>query len=585
LRLVLINECLDNNNWAEDSRERLKAVEVACWYVGPEGDLDQEAEDTPPKKKRRKSRRRSGQSDTASQKDVVEYAKSHPTPPTPKISGESHDDQWRSSVDDTLKKLMTMMQASSQVQPEAASSSAPPIPPRPTNMGKSQSDSDQTIPKQRPLPSNPIPKKKTAGKEGQSSFEFSRTMQEEEGFDDTSETEDVYSDDELLFDSSDVQESDLGRLEKRKMHLKGIPFVVPDLKVPMPVKKKGRFELLQEKVKDNQMPFLAEMYDEINRVSIVKERAQRQRDPFSLLAKFYPTDEPAESGILINRPVPRELLNHVPAKSQVKSGISGRQAQLKPSSADGTKEAAARHSFKQAAGYMRLANNLEIDVEMSQTLVDNISTLSKDIQAMKGLPKEAKSKLLQMGQKIRVLNSTVYDIRSTNADLVRCSLYQYQRSLVDRRDAWIKAAKVLEGTANELRLADFPTVSHRDPSEQINMFGPEGTNILKENDAIQQQASLHNRHYQGPAHTWVPSMGGPPQNQRFRQNYRGSVGYGPGTGYFNPGQGRGFFPQGQPLGRGQDNYRRRPSGGRRPNNRGGRGRQPFNQAPASNRKN
>jgi hypothetical protein len=576
----LINETLDNGNWSHDFRERLQAVEIACWYAGPEG--EQEAEPSPKKRKHKgsssqvkRSRHSSKQSNADQmQKDVEEFVKNNPTSSgsTSSTSGQtvaqsSMDQEWKESVNKTLEALTQMLQASQASQ----KSDPPPIPPRPKLSGSSSDD--QTILKQRPLPTAPIPRRLSTAVSsgGARALQLSTTYQDFESVDNSGEE---YSDQDD--DRPDTSEADLGRVEKRRMHLGSIPLVVPDLNIPLPPEHSKRLVLLQEKSKTNVMPFLTEMYDQIAKGSVVRDR--RQRDPFSRLPGFYPTVEPAESGILKNRDVPRELLNHVPEGKLMTSGSSGRIAKLNPENAEGAVEHAALQSFKQATGYIRLANNLEIDVEMLQTLVSTISKITEDIDQVKGLPKEAKSKLLTVGQKVRLLNKTIFDVQSTNADLVKSSMFQYQKALVDRRNAWVNSATMLKGTAAELKRADFPRPSHQDLPKKLEMFGEEGMSIVRENDQIQQQASLHYRNYQGPTHTWVPSMGGP---NRYRSDFRG------GYGFRNQGHGqrRGFGHGGQPQNVRGHNNRRRPQGERRPSNRGNRGnRQPFSQTPASYKK-
>jgi hypothetical protein len=598
LRMVLINEALDNSQWAIDSRERLKAVEVACWYSGPDGELDQEAEPSPQKQKKRgKSvngkgvKRMRTNSQEQRQIDAIEFAKNlQNESPAQSLTGtsgipeQSHEDVWKKSVNETLRALTLMMQA------QMSQNKAPPVPPRPSSMTEASS-SDQTIPKQRDLPKEPIPRKPkqhiATDAHGRQSQTLSKTYADFERLDSSqSDGEDVVQ--EVVFQTSDqedpdmdpdVSEADLGRMEKRKMHLLSIPRIVPDLDIPQPDKKSHRLEMLNEKQRSNLMPFLTEMYDQISKVSVVRER--RSKDPFQRLPKFYPTVEPAESGILQNRPVPRELLSYVHKDNLVKSGASGRIAKLVDTIPEGAKEHAAIQSFKQATGYIRLANNIEIDVEMCQTLIKSISSLSKDVDDMKGLPKGASSKMLQIAQKVRLLDKVVYDVQSSNADLVRSSLHQYQKSLVDRRNAWISAADLQQGTAAELRRADFPKPTHHDDPEMLDMFGCEGMAVLKENDEVQKQASLHSRSYSTPQHTWVPSMAKQyNHNQgRFRPGFKGGYRNQGNRGSFGGGPG---YPHG---GRGQNSFRRRPQGGRRPSNRGNRGkRQPFSHPSASNSK-
>jgi hypothetical protein len=579
-----MNECLDNGDWAEDASVRLKIAETEAWYT--ELSLNSSASSNVSKSKTKSKRSKS--------KDQMSEE-----PPAKKSKA---DDQWRTDINNTLAVLTNFMQQLTKSN-AVVSENPPPVPPRsqeqlqliadvrefvaenptastPSKSGNNQESgksSDETYQKQRALPKAPIPRKKPDGRsagrgDDQEQFQFQFGYEDFEDVHDSVEVEIVpeqaHQQDQAELELEPEVEMDLGRLEKRKMFLSGLHTMVPDLKVTQPqVNKSGRFGMLAEKPRENVMPFLTELFDQISLNSVVRER--RPRDPFNLLKKYYPTSEPAESGVLQGRDVPRELIDLVHPGKLVVPGASGRKAMLKSSTADGAKEEAAKSSLAQASGYIRLANNFEIDSEVMQTLTDQIQTIVSDLEKVTGLPVVAKAKVLQLSQKVRLMDKAVYDIRATNADFARCTLSQYQSALNDRRSAWITASVVLKGTASELRGADYPRPSQSDPTGRLNMFGPEGSQVLKEYDQLAKDGKVPI-----PQLSFAGNSGKGGQGKGGHHQYAGPRNQ---QSHFS-GQQQSHF-RGQ--GRGQG-YRGRPNNRRPRNNyRGGRGRGHFQAQPFS----
>jgi hypothetical protein len=447
-----------------------------------------------------------------------------------------------------------------------------------------QNDIEETLPKQRSLPQAKIPRKQpqeASGADGRSRFQFARTYQDfedvQESFIDQDQEQvdqidhiDQGLDDRAQEPDSGLIEVDLGRLEKRKMHLQGLKNMVPDLQVTPPPQPRS----LYQKPKENMMPFLSELFEQISLGSVVQER--KPKDPFASLPKYYPTSEPAESGILQNRHVPRELLNLVANAKLVSNnqGASGRKALLKPTIEEGARDEAAKVSFKQAAGYIRLANNFEIDVEVMSQLMSQIGSIVNDLEKVRNLPVVAKAKVLQLSQKVRLMDKTVFDVKSTNADFARSCLYQYQSALFDRRHAWLSASMVLKGTASELKGADFPQPSHTDPPGRLDMFGTEGTKILKEYDQLATDGKVPTpqNQFNQPHNKFKQSRGG---------HFGGRQSYGQGASNYR-GQGQGQRARGG--GGGRPNNRRPRNNYRGASNRGNYQSQPFSQNPRSQKK-
>jgi chemotaxis protein histidine kinase CheA len=598
VRIVLSNDCLDTGDWALNAHHRLRAMEIAVWYpqhgddelANPTARIDSSAS------KKSQPKRKSDQSDL------------------PETKRSKEEDLWRTEINNSLATLTSIVQQLAAKNPQEE---APPVPPRseeqrrliedvrqfvqdntqtstpvrPLESGPSQDscktvsqqqDVEETFPKQKTLPSGRIPRKTlpTASKSGsQGTFQFSTTYQDYEEYQSQTSDHDQYEFD--LDKDQDVQDPDpdntgvdidLGRLEKRKMHLAGLAEMCPDLKTTQPdVSTSGRFGLLKKKPKDNIMPFLTEMFEQISLNSVVRER--RPRDPFMLFPKFYPTTEPAESGILQGRPVPREVVDLVSNSRLIKPAASGRKAILRNSSAEGAKDEAAQRSFKQACGYIRIANNVEIDVEVMQNLMRQIGSIVSDLDKVRNLPVVAKAKILQLSQKVRLMDRTIFDVQSSNADLARGSLYQYQSALFDRRSAWISASMILKGAAAELKGADFPRPSAQDEAGGLDMFGPEGTKVLKEYDVLAKDGKVPT-----PQNSYSSNR----QNQSRGRQFSGQFHQGGHRGGHSQGQGRGQSMRSRghaPSNRRPRNNYRGPRG-----NRGGFNSQPFSQATNTQRK-
>jgi hypothetical protein len=606
LRLVLITEALEAGAWPKDYASRLKGVEINGFYgMYSREDVElmssaseYESAKASPVKKIGKKRNLSGDSvassasklSKSSKKKKSKKAKDNPEP-------KDKSDPWRSGVNDTLlamQQSIDLLTSALKVTPshtvqssgedlpvdveqfrnvrefieniptdetqrkgvDSGADEPPPVPPRPTKYARSG--------------------KTATGQNGDPAFQFSRTMAQEEG-------EILYSDHDLEHEPSEGDreddqpvEMDLGRLERRKMYLKSLGDVVPHLIHPEAAAPGGsqRFPHLAPKVKENVMPFIPELFDRVGVVSIPRDK--KPRDPFKSYEEWYPTSEPAESGFLQVRDVPRELLDKVPLDKQATPGASGRTATLKASTVEGVKEAAALKAFKQSAGYIRLANNIEIGIEMLNTFSERISSNVKVTQN-KALPPSLKHQLLQSLQASRLMGNALFDLRSTNADLLKGALFQHQSALFERRLAWLDASTVPKGTASELKAADFPKPLKTDPPKRLHMFGPDGKAVLEEYHAEVQERRRATPMYQqssGSSQGRQQRSRGPPQHRQQGYNAGGYNQY-----PANPCNFQGPPQQGRGRGRGRAN---RGANSNRPMRRPGR--QPFSAGPQSQKK-
>jgi hypothetical protein len=380
---------------------------------------------------------------------------------------------------------------------------------------------------------------------------------------------DQFNEDNSDSDPDELQTPDVGRLEKRRMHLKTMRDVLPFLKHPTPANEPstGSFSLLADRDKADKMPFLPQIFTQVEKVCEVFDK--KPKNPFKSLPRYYPTTEAAETSLFQPRAVPRELVQMVHPDKVATGGVSGRAATLKNNTNHGAKEEAANRSFNQACGYIRLANNFELDAEVAHTLIRKVTKYTGRLGALE-LPPEADLILEEIAQKIQLLNATVFDISSTNADFLKSAIAQYQSALINKREAWISSAGVQPGAAKELRTMDFPKPAEAAGSaspQTMGLFGPIGSSVLGEYYTYQRESHLMGNRFFTPANNWY--------NRRNRQQRSDFQGYrGRGNRSFN------------------DNYNSRGRGGRggqgrggRPSRRRGQGGQPFpaNPKPKDNK--
>ena len=132
-------------------------------------------------------------------------------------------------------------------------------------------------------------------------------------------------------------DEDVGRKEKRRMYLSSLRNLVTELKHAQvqSAQSAGHFSFLQTREKADRMPFLRKVFHQVPK-SGVKNQG-RKVDVIKRMAKIYPTTEPAESGVLQPRLVPKELRQFVPANLLLDGGASSLSARLKPSTLEGEK--------------------------------------------------------------------------------------------------------------------------------------------------------------------------------------------------------------------------------------------------------
>jgi hypothetical protein len=622
LRVQLATEAIDQDGWPDDYLSRLFAMEVAHWYNSDNEYSVSEAEDTQDKiqeqtepgptssqqtepfplpmkstkgkgvgKSSSKKRHSSGDSNASSQSISNKRRASLEA----KKKKEQAEMEWKTNVDETLKKITEAMMIFNNNMAQQAGNTPPvaqpqahvpqvnvPLQPQQPQLQPMappvQTQTQHTIVMGSAQPKGGVPV-------GQSFHQ--EPPRQPQNSSKPSNTQSVHGDRELVtvdLTLEDLGESaegslhdshldsdndiDLGRLEKRRMYVIGMKDFLPDLKYQENEVQPASscFTFNTPKPKEGKMPFLSEVFDHAAEAARYKER--KPKDPFKNLKKYYDTTEPAESSLLSPRVIPRELIQFMLPDSQNAVGTSGRKAVLKKGTVESMKEEMADRSYNQASGYLRLSNNLELDGCIAGQLMERIDKQVSELLKVPGLPPQARLNALEINRASRLMGKTIFDVKSCNSDFLKCAISHYQSALHDKRDAWLHASNMPKGTFLELKECDFDIPSAAAKPGPLSLWHDQGQAILKES----YETFIVNRN-RGQVQSWQRQNAGHGQ-ARYNQPYSNTQGhpYGQGQGQ---GRGRGRGSSKKPNNAGQGQGRGR--GGRGRGGRGGHQPQPFSQ--------
>ena len=270
------------------------------------------------------------------------------------------------------------------------------------------------------------------------------------------------------------------RGEKRKMFLQGIRNLVPELQ-HAPIHQEmaeGHFSLLQSAQKHDKMPFLGEIFQQVSRGSNIKKGF------INKVTHFYSTTQPAEGGLLQPRVVPKELRRYVPVNLLAEPDASGCTARLKPNTLEGLRESSALSSHAFATASLRISNNLELGAQACNTVLQQSRSQLNVLRAL-DLPQEAKVALAHLNRNLALMNNTVFDMKSTNSDLLHLSVSQYNKALTDRRNAWVESTHLALGVKRELIRSDLVSPQLTDQAGiRLSMWGTQDLEALEEHYQI-----------------------------------------------------------------------------------------------------
>ena len=346
-------------------------------------------------------------------------------------------------------------------------------------------------------------------------------------------------------DSDSDLEIDINRKDKRKLYLHSLRTLVPSLKhdTQREAKESGHFSLLQKPTTVvPKMPFLDEVFTQVANTSSPSDPFNKSKvKNFRKIKKYYPTTEPAESGLLSLRKVPPEILNQVP---NYKINKNVQKQSLNPTFVEGTKEQAAIQSFNYASAAMRIANNAEIGVEAQGSLINRcFNSLDRITKSMIvdddpiELPTSVQNQLGSIKTSLNLMRQTLFDLKSSNNDLLQLALGQYNDSLMQHRNAWLGATQLPLALVNQLKVSDMPQPKPTDGKGQLDMFTQDQVDLIKKHTDAKKDSAIIQLCTQR-------ARGRGRAQGRPRTSYRGGVS-------------RGFVPQShpqvgpQPRGRGR----------------------------------
>ena len=170
------------------------------------------------------------------------------------------------------------------------------------------------------------------------------------------------------------------------------------------------------------------------------------------------------------------------------------------------------------------------------------------------------------------MTNSVYDLKSTNNDLLKVSVGLYNQSLDSRREAWVNIAQLPPAMKKELKTGYHVKPTQNDPQGQpLSILAQNEVNILEEHQTMLKDQAWLGRSLNQATFVPRPDRGRPANrrggrgqgfnqnqgyqgfnqgyNQGFNPNYRGNRGRGSSRGYRGNTRGRGQFnqPQQQPF--------------------------------------
>ena len=335
-------------------------------------------------------------------------------------------------------------------------------------------------------------------------------------------------------DSDSDIDIDINRKDKRKLYLQSLKTLVPSLKhdTNREVKDSGHFSFLQKQsTVVPRMPFLDEVFTQVSSTSSPSNTFNTNRTShLKKVKKFYPTTEPAESGLLDLRKVPPEVINQVPA---YKLNKNTQKPSLNPNYVEGAREKAAIQSFNYASAAIRIANNSEIGVEAQGSLINrcfnSMDKITKSLLVEDNpteLPLSVQNQLGSIKTSLNLMKQTLYDLKSSNNDLLQLALGQYNEAMLQRRNAWLGATQLPPTLVSQLKNSHMAQPKPDDEQGQLVMFNQKDLDSIKQHTDAKKDTAIINLCSQR-------ARGRGRSQSRPRTSFRGGVS-------------RGFIPHNQP---------------------------------------
>ena len=307
-----------------------------------------------------------------------------------------------------------------------------------------------------------------------------------------------FTPDKLDSDSDSDLEIDINRKDKRKLYLQSLRTLVPSLKHDSnrEAKESGHFSLLHKPTTVvPKMPFLDEVYTQVSSTSSPSHPFNKNRSSnLKKVKKYYPTIEPAESGLLALRKVPPEIISQVPG---YKLNKNASKPSLNTNYVEGAKEQAAIKSFDYASAAMRIANNSEIGVEAQGSLINrcfsSMDKITKSLLIDEGhveLPVPVQNQLGSIKTSLNLMKQTLFDLKSSNNDLLQLALGQYNESMLQRRNAWLGATQLPSTLVAQLKDSDMAKPKPEDQEGQLPMFSQKQLDSIKQHTDARKDSAI-----------------------------------------------------------------------------------------------
>ena len=186
------------------------------------------------------------------------------------------------------------------------------------------------------------------------------------------------------------------------------------------------------------------------------------------------------------------------------------------------------------------------------------------------LPDNAKIAIAQMTRTMALMSNAIYDMKSTNNDLLQLSVGQYKSSLDQRKEAWVNSARLPIGLKRELKQSNHVKPHQANPHDQpLAMLDENAIKMLDDQQQMLRDQAVMGRSFNdqsfpqnsgqkqdrgrpvgrrggGRGHNQQPQHSQYNSYNSYRGNRGGYRGQNPRAGYRGTQRGRGNFNQPQP---------------------------------------
>ena len=132
---------------------------------------------------------------------------------------------------------------------------------------------------------------------------------------------------------------------------------------------------------------------------------------------------------------------------------------------------------------------MEIGIEAQGSLIKRCGRTITRIREY-DVPEEALGLLGSLNTSLQLMNQTLFDIKSSNNDLMKQSMIQYNQSLFDRREAWLTATNLPPRMVQELKDSNLVVPSMNDKPGTLSLFDQESVASLREFNVSEKESPI-----------------------------------------------------------------------------------------------